>query len=325
MSTTPFAEQAPAPLPVDPAELAGYRPPRNEPDDFDNFWKSTLAEYRPPRAEPAPHRVDAGLRLVETYDVSFVGYGGDRIQAWLVLPAGAGEPLPCVVQFVGYGGGRGLVIDHLVWAAAGYAHLVMDARGQGDTPDPGATSSVPAVVSGLPHAFAYYYRRLFVDGVCAVGAARELPGIDPHRVVVAGASQGGGVALAVAALDPDVAALLCDIPFLCHWERAVRLADRGPYVEVARQFAEHRYPVAPTLAALAYFDGMNFAPRAHVPALFSVALADRVCPPSTVYAAYNYYAGAKRIVEWEFNDHEGGGSHQTSAQLAFLDDLWRQG
>jgi cephalosporin-C deacetylase len=45
---------------------------------------------------------------------------------------------------------------------------------------------------------------------------------------------------------------------------------------------------------------------------------DRVCPPSTVYAAYNRYAGEMRMVVWEFNDHEGGGSYQTREQLAFL-------
>jgi cephalosporin-C deacetylase len=34
---------------------------------------------------------------------------------------------------------------------------------------------------------------------------------------------------------------------------------------------------------------------------------DEISPPSTVYAAYNSYAGPKRIAEWEFNGHEGGG------------------
>ena len=58
---------------------------------------------------------------------------------------------------------------------------------------------------------------------------------------------------------------------------------------------------------LSYFDGAVLARRATAPALFSVGLMDQTCPPSTVYAAYNAWAGAdKRIVEYPFNDHEGG-------------------
>ena len=325
----PFPSDDPSPTPtrydIPQAELAHYLPDRQQPDDFDAFWKSTMDECLPGAADPSVERVDAGLRLVETYDITFAGFGGDPVRAWLVRPPGA-DITGCVVQFVGYGGGRGRLVDHLAWACAGYAHLVMDARGQGtDTPDRWASSSVPAVVSGVHSPHTYYYRRLLVDAVGAVGAARSLPGIDPARIAVAGASQGGGAALAAAALHTGVAAVLCDVPFLCHWSRAVRIAERGPYTEIARFCAEHRRPVANVFATLSYFDAVNFAARCNVPALFSAALSDHVCPPSTVYAAYNHYAGPKQIVEWEFNDHEGGGSDQTLQQIAFLRGLWEAG
>jgi cephalosporin-C deacetylase len=73
---------------------------------------------------------------------------------------------------------------------------------------------------------------------------------------------------------------------------------------------------------LAYFDGMNFAVRAKAPALFSVALMDKTCPPSTVYAAYNHYAGPKEIRVWEFNRHEGGESYQDREKLRFVSSIW---
>ncbi|WP_213453484.1 acetylxylan esterase [Rhizomonospora bruguierae] len=325
MTAVPYADDPPAPTAydLDPAALAGYRPPLAEPPDFDLFWKQTLALGR--TRDPVPARfekVDAGLSTVVTYDVVVPGYGGEPVRAWLTLPAGHPEPLPCFVQFVGYGGGRGLPIEHLLWASAGYAHLVVDARGQGgDTPDPGCGDSAPPVVRGLHDPAAYYYRRVFVDATCAVEAARSLPMVDPDRVAVGGVSQGGGIALAAAALAGPVAAVLCDLPFLCHWSRAVRISDRGPYTEVARWCADHRQPVAEVFATLGYFDGMSFAARCQSPALFSVALMDRVCPPSTVYAAYNHYAGPKDIVVWEFNDHDGGGIHQVRHQLAYLRPL----
>ena len=49
---------------------------------------------------------------------------------------------------------------------------------------------------------------------------------------------------------------------------------------------------------------------------------DDICPPSTVYAAYNYYAGPKQICVYEFNQHDGGGIYQTNEKLRFLHQLW---
>jgi len=326
---TPYAEQPAAPISYDlaPAALAGYRPDRDEPDDFEAFWKQTLAqEDGPPAIETVA--VPARLSTVDVFDVTFAGYGRMPVKAWLVQPKGARGPLPCIVQFVGYGDGRGAPIDHLLWASAGYAHLVMDARGQGgDTPDrparPDAGVDGTPVLRGLADPSDYYYRRVFVDAVRVVAAVRLLPQVNADRIVLAGGSQGGGTALAAAALTGlagigGIAAVLCDVPFLCHWGRAVRLSDRGPYAEVARFCARHRDRAAGAMATLRYFDGVAFAARATAPALFSVALMDRVCPPSTVYAAYNHYAGEKRIAVWEFNDHEGGGSDQVRLQLDFL-------
>jgi cephalosporin-C deacetylase len=69
---------------------------------------------------------------------------------------------------------------------------------------------------------------------------------------------------------------------------------------------------------LSYFDGVNFATRAKSHALFSVGLMDDVCPPSTVYAAYNHYVGQKDISIYPYNKHEGGGNHHVQAKINFL-------
>lgn len=47
-----------------------------------------------------------------------------------------------------------------------------------------------------------------------------------------------------------------------------------------------------------------------MPALFSEGLMDPVCPPSTVYSAYNAWSGTKQIREYRDNAHEGGASFQ---------------
>ena len=76
---------------------------------------------------------------------------------------------------------------------------------------------------------------------------------------------------------------------------------------------------------LSYFDGVNFAVRTRCRALFSVGLMDEVCPPSTVFAAYNHFKGPKDLRIWTYNHHEGGGAYQTVEKVKFLNKVWPTG
>lgn len=310
------------------SELRTYRPEIDEPADFDRFWQDSLAEARvhPMDAQFVPYNDD--LPLVDVFDVTFPGYGGQPIKGWFIHPAGANRSLPCVVEFIGYGGGRNFPFNWLVYPAAGYATFVMDTRGQGsnwshgDTPDPEPEGSNPFfpgfMTRGILDPKTYYYRRVFVDAVRAVEAARSHPLVDPARVAVTGGSQGGGITLAAAGLVPDLAAVLPDVPFLCNFRRAVTLIDTDPYNEIVRYGKAHRDQVEQIWKTLSYFDGMSFARRASAPALFSAGLMDDICPPSTVFAAFNHYGGKKQIKTYEFNNHEGGGEFHTLEKLKFL-------
>jgi cephalosporin-C deacetylase len=174
---------------------------------------------------------------------------------------------------------------------------------------------------GIQSPETYYYRRLFTDAVRAVQAAREHPVVDAERIISAGASQGGGISLAVAGLVPDLAGVLADVPFLQHFPRAIEMTDAYPYKEVAAFLATQRDKAEQVLRTLSYFDGVNFAARAKAPVLYSVALMDDVCPPSTVFASYNHYAGPKEISVYTYNGHEGGGPFNAPSQLEFVRKL----
>ncbi len=317
------------------SELRVYKPDREEPADFDSFWARTLADARSHPLAPRFEPIDAGLSTVDVWDVTFAGFGGQPIKGWFLAPhepaaspfAGEGR-LPCVVEYIGYGGGRGRPIDWLLAPSAGYAHLVMDVRGQGstwrsgDTPDPdsgAATGQFPGYATrGIADPETYYYRRLITDAVRAVEAARANRLVDPARVAVNGGSQGGGLALAAAGLVPDLLLTLADVPFMCHWRRATEIVDTDPYHEVVRYCMIHRDQADRVFRTLSYFDGVNFAARSTSPALFSVALMDTICPPSTVFAAYNHYAGPKEIAVYPFNGHENGESIQAELKLRRL-------
>ncbi len=314
-------------LPLD--ELRAYRPDRSEPPDLDAFWEQTLAEARAAASPPVLDPVDSGLVTVDVRDLTFSGFAGQPVRGWVVVPRAVEGPLPCVVEFIGYGGGRGLPHEWLDWSAAGYVHLVMDTRGQGSSWRTGATADAdtggPAAPGFLTRGIAdpadYYYRRLFCDAARAVDVARGLAAVDPDRVVVAGASQGGGTAIAAAALADGVAAALVDVPFLCDIRRATELTDASPYAELVTYCKTHRDLVDRAFATLSYVDGVNLAPRATAPALFSAALRDEICPPSTVFAAFNHWGGDdKDIRVWPYNGHEGGGAFQRAEQLRWLRD-----
>jgi cephalosporin-C deacetylase len=319
-------------LPLD--QLERYAPAVREPADFDAFWRSTLEPAAGPvivdvRPEPTE------LALVDTWDVTFAGFGGDPVRAWYTRPAGVDAPLPAIVEYLGYGRGRGLPHERLTWTVAGYAHLLMDSRGQGgqygsggDTPDgrDGAPGGPWPVTRGIHSPGDYYYRRLITDAVRAVAAVRSLPGVDPARVAATGNSQGGGLALAVAGLVPDLAATLVTAPFLCHIQRALEIADAPPYGEIVNYLAVHREAEEEIRHTLSYVDGVSFARRAVAPAHFGVGLRDTVCPPSTAFAAYNQYGAAngrpvppERAIEvYPFNQHEGGEAVQVRRQLRWL-------
>jgi cephalosporin-C deacetylase len=315
-----------------PAELQAYRPTRREPDDFDAFWDGTLTAAREYSLRAEYSRVDSGLSVLNIFDVTFAGFGGEPIKAWLAVPFGVAGPLPCVVEFPGYGGGRGLAHQCLLYAAAGYAHLYMDVRGQGsgwrsgDTPDPQSNGAGPQhpgfVTRGVLDPRAFYYRRLVTDAVRAVEAARASELVDVDRVAVTGISQGGGLALAVAGLVPDLVGVASDVPFLCDFQRGTEVASAGPYREITAYLAVHRGREERVFDTLSYVDGVNFAARATCPAQFSVALMDPTCPPSTVYGAFHAYAGSKRMSVYPFNGHEGGEAVHDRVRLRFLAEVF---
>jgi cephalosporin-C deacetylase len=310
---------------IDVADLPNYRSSIVPPADFDTFWSETLAEARSLPLDARFEPIDAGLPLVEVFDVSFAGWGGHPIRGWYIKPRGSFDA-GAVVKFIGYNGGRGFPQEHLLWPATGRPVLVMDTRGQGsgwsvgETPDPVGSESQQSgfMTKGITAPATYFYRRVFTDAVRAIEALRSRAEIDPARIATAGGSQGGALALAAASLDPSVKAVVADVPFLCDFPRAITIAPRDPYGEVARYLAVHRDMVERALATLNYFDVVNHVRNARATALISVAVMDTICPPSTVYAAFNAYAGAKRINSYIFNDHEGGGAFQEREQIAFL-------
>ena len=294
-------------------QLREYRTSTLEPDGLDDWWARRIAEARAVAKPPAltPHQPRLYDPL-EVYDVEFSGAGGDRIRAWYLRPRDTPDA-PVVVKFIGYGGGRGVPSEHFLLPALGYRLFVMDSRGQGGqwtigaTPDgPRATGPENARVMtrGITSPEDYYYTRMFTDAALAVDVALELAGAG-GTVAVTGGSQGGGLALAAAALHRDAVSVChADVPFLCDIQRAITLAPRPPYTEIPQFLSENVALIDTALNTLRYIDCALLARRITARCLLSVGLMDVICPPSTVFAAYNEITAGKDISVHPFTGHE---------------------
>lgn len=294
------------------AELRTYRTSTQEPDGLDDWWSVRLAEARAAAKPPvlAPYLPDA-YGAMQVWDVEFSGARGDRIRAWYLRPPGT-EPVPVVVRFIGYGGGRGLPADHALLPAVGYAAFVMDVRGQGGRWTIGATGDLQSgaelstvMTRGIEDPESYYFTRLFTDAVRAVETAAELAGVESSPLIVSGASQGGALALATAALVPDAVSVChADVPFLCDIQRAITIAPQAPYTEIPAFLAQNVGLIDAALDTLRYVDCALLARRVTAATLVSVGLMDPICPPSTVFAAYNEITAEKDIAVHPFSGHD---------------------
>lgn len=311
-------------LPLEQLKL--HRTTAIQPGDLLGFWDSQISAARREGGEVVAIEVPTSLTAIRTWDVTFPGWNGQPIRGWLRAPAVGTQPLPTIVEYVGYGGGRGAVLDNLTFAAAGYAHLLMDTRGQGSswsigtTPDDAfAGPQAPGMMTrGITSPSTYYYARLFTDAVLAVDAVRQMPLVDPQRVAVHGISQGGGTAIVAGALAEDVSAVVARVPFLCDIPRAITITDSAPYSEIVQYLAIHREQTERVLEVLSYFDATHFAAMLRCPLLVTAALMDDIVPPSGPFAAFNACPTEKEMIVRPFNRHEGGGADDTADALRFL-------
>ena len=297
-----------------PGEFLQY-PGRNpRPEDHASYWAQALAEL---------DAVDPVVSLVahphpatgaECFDLSFAGVRGARVHAKYVRPRAAGSGHPAVLMFHGYGASSGDWFDKLPYAAQGYSVAALDCRGQGGTSqDPGITDGTTLgghIIRGLDDEPAnLLYRHIFLDCVQLARIVMAMPEVDAGRVGAMGASQGGGLAVACAALEPRVARLAATYPFLSDYLRVweMDLANEGAYEQIGAYFRRHdplHERADLIFGRLGYIDVQHLADRIEAEVLFTVGMQDTVCPPSSQYAIYNKILSAKQLRIYPDFGHE---------------------
>lgn len=296
-------------------QLDGYAGTNPRPDDFDDYWAAALSELE--AIDPAAHTTPASFSaaFATCSDLWFTGTHGAKVHARLVQPvAQAGERGPAVLFFHGLSGRAPDWYTLLPYAAAGFTVAALDCRGQGGlSDDAGGVSGWTLrghILRGLMDDPAKaYYRQVFLDTKQLARVVFDLPGVDSTRVGATGGSQGGGLTLAAAALEPRIARAAPTYPYLTDYRRVWDLElAKGAYADIEewfRKFDPRHERQDEVFTKLGYIDVSQLAPRIEAEVQMAVGLADRTCPPSTQFAAYNRITSPKRLREYPDFGHEG--------------------
>ena len=165
--------------------------------------------------EPLPYK---------KFRVEYRSLDGVRVRAFLALPVRGGEaprPLRAIVTVPGYGGlQQGVMLGE---CQRGYAILQVYPRSQGPSADLWKIDGPDKLTWRLSRPDGAYYQGAYSDVIRGVDYLVSRSDIDRDRIAIAGTSQGGGIALAVASLDPRLKAVVALLPFLCDMRRGARI------------------------------------------------------------------------------------------------------
>ena len=295
-------------------DLLLYQGTNPKPADFDTYWAQALAEMQALDPQVELTRAEFQTDYAECFHLYFTGVGGARVYAKLLRPRGASEPHPAILMFHGYSMNSGDWSEKLGYVAQGYTVAAMDCRGQGGlSQDLGGAKGWTLnghIVRGLdddPRNL--LYRAIFLDTAQLARIVMAMPDVDETRVGAMGGSQGGGLTLACAALEPRIQRAAPVYPFLCDYQRVWEIdLDQDAYNELRdwfRRFDPMHQRQQAVFTRLGYIDVQYLAARIQAEVLMGVGLMDTICPPSTQFAAYNKITAPKSLLTYPDFGHEG--------------------
>ena len=306
-------------------ELHRTRTGTEPPEDHEAFWERTTREAIGSAFPSKRTEADTPMSGMKTYDVEFEGFAGTPIRGLLMLPAFKEGPYPCLLQFPGYTGGKGMPEAYARWVLMGVAVFAVDVRGQGgesgNTLDQDFGMAKGWITQNITDPDRCYYKAIAVDCLRAAQWMSEQPELDPGRLGIVGGSQGGGLALLVSALHERIGLTVADIPNMCNIDHGV-FHSTGSLTEVAD--LARRYPdmLPKMLRTLSYFDMIHLGHRIKRPLLMSVGLKDTVCLPEQVFPMFHAAASEDKHLEiFPFTGHAVEAA-QTRKAMEFVRDRW---
>ena len=295
---------------IDPTEIKRSLP---VPDDFDAFWDGMKKKLAAVPIEPKLVSVKSPVKDVESFDVTAPALG-IQISGYMSKPVGAKpKSLPIILTVHGAGVSDSSLGGSAGWASRGFLAMDMNAHG---LPNGKPKQFYADLYAGPMNPYRYefrndrekaYFTGMMLRLIRGIDVLAAQPEWDGKRVIVYGSSQGGYQAIAAAGLDARVTFFAAGVPAGCDhsgmmanriagWPKIVPMKDGKPDLAVVEAFR--------------YIDCMNFATRTKAAGCyFTVGFIDGVCPPTSVYAAYNQLNIPTEI----YNDIPSGHAHSQQA------------
>jgi cephalosporin-C deacetylase len=286
------------------------QPTQKEPADFDAFWNSAKAELaKTPMQARRTLIPEACTDQLDVYHVSLRTAGASnantgaaaRVYGILCVPKAPGR-YPAILQVPGagvrpYAGMKDLAARGAITLQIGIhgvpVNMVQEVYDQLAL---GALNGYPTF--NLDNRDTYYYRRVYLGCVRANDYLVSLPEFDGKNLLVTGGSQGGQLSIVTAALDPRVTGLAATYPAYCDVTGYLHGRAGGWPHMMNRTLDGQPSPHASEakIATTAYYDVVNFARRLKVPGHYTWGYNDEVCPPTSMYAAYNVISAPKQLL-----------------------------
>ncbi|MBN1465563.1 acetylxylan esterase [candidate division KSB1 bacterium] len=282
----------------DPEKIA---PTVQYPDDFRQFWQKAMEEN-------AKVPMDAEMTLLpercteksNVYQVSLQNFKpGSRFYGILAVPKADGV-YPAILRVPGagarpYRGDTGNADRGIITLEVGIHGVPLDM-------EPSVYSDMmSSSIDGywfynLDDKERYYYKRVYLGCVRAVDFIFSLPQFDGENIGVTGGSQGGALSIVTAGLDKRIKYLapfypaLCDLTGYLHgraggWPHTFKKEWYGDWNNTPKK-----------IETVGYYDVVNFARQVMQSGFYSWGYNDNVCPPTTMYAAYNVIDAPKELV-----------------------------
>lgn len=286
------------------------RPYCHEPKDFDAFWKKALDTARNNDLNPTkrllPERCTKDMNV---YEVSYVNNNwNSRMFGILSVPVKPGK-YPALLRVPGagvrpYSGdtytapGKCIVLEIGVHGIP----VTMEQNVYDDLHN-GALDGYWNFNVAEPDK--NYYKRVVTGAVRGVDFIASLPEWDGKTIGVTGASQGGFLSLAVAALDKRITFLGVVHDAMCDYEAELHNVGGGwPHtIYWDMKSGLDKNLINFKVEGGRYYDGVNFARRVTQPGWYSFGYNDEVVPPTSSYSTYNIVTAPKTLSVYQMTGH----------------------
>ncbi|MDM8001905.1 MAG: acetylxylan esterase [Bacteroidota bacterium] len=284
----------------------GYEPekivsPADPQPDFAEFWQRAKAELA--AVDPQYNLIRVDSLCTEKHNVFLVemrSLGNALIRGWYRVPVRPGR-YPAIMQVPGY---SSVEVPSYVNYGDDIIGFALNIRGHGNSRDDVNPGFPGYILTNLGDKEKYIYRGAYMDCVRGIDFLCSRPEVDASRIAVEGASQGGALTFATAALAADrIAVCAPQVPFLSDFRDYFRVANwpANEFIDLVENKKALTWDQV--YHTLSYFDIKNLAPMIKAPLIMGAGLMDDVCPPHINFAAYNLVTSEKKYIVYPYAGH----------------------